>query len=159
MSDSGLPKRTVSEEDLERLARQREQSDSRYDEALTILDRALFGIPEFPHPPPPPDETQITPLNSRWDILRARPVERPGWRGRLARFVWGIVEPLATEQQAFNALLVDHVNRNIQAQRETAKSIDTTLVLLKEQLSTLYTFHFLLLQSLQRITPFVNSKD
>jgi SAM-dependent methyltransferase len=159
MSDPGLPKRTVSEEDLDRLARQREQSDSRYDEALTTLDRAFFVIPEFPHPPPPPDETQVTPLNARWEILRARPADRPGWRGRLARFVWGLVEPVATEQQAFNALVVDHINRNIHAQRETAKSIDTTIVLLKEQLSALFTFHSMLLQYLQRITPFVNSKD
>jgi SAM-dependent methyltransferase len=159
MSDPGLPKRTVSEEDLERLARQREQSDSRYDEALTTLDQTLFGLPDFPHPPPAPDETQVTPLNTRWDILRARPADRPGWRGRLARFVWGVVEPVATEQQAFNALLVDHINRNIDAQRETAKSIDTTIALLKEQLTALFTFHSMLLQYLQRITPFVNSKD
>ena len=73
MIDSGLPKRTVSEEDLERLKKQRETNDGRYDEALTRLDAALFSVPDLPHPPPAPDETQVTPINSRWEILRARP--------------------------------------------------------------------------------------
>lgn len=159
MSESGLPKRTVSEEDLERLKRQREQSDSRYDEALTRLDAALPGLPDFPHPPPAPDDTQVTPLNTRWDILRARPAAAPGWRGRLARFVWGVLEPVLAEQQAFNALLVDQVNRNIQPQREGVRAVDSTIAVLREQLAALATFHSTLMQYLQRITPFVNSKD
>lgn len=159
MSEDGLPKRTVSEQDLDRLKRQREQSDSRYDEALTALDAALYGIPEFPHPPPAPDETQVTPLNARWDIRRGRPADPPGWRGRLARLVWGLLDPVLLEQQAFNALVVDHINRNILQQRESVKAIDSTIIVLREQLAALVTFHSTLMQYLQRITPFVNSKD
>ncbi len=159
MNETGLPTRTVSEDDLSRLKRQREQSDSRYDEALTALDRALYGAPEFPHPPPGPDETQVTPLNSRWDILRARAAEPAGWRGRIARFVWGLVTPVLEQQQAFNSTLVDHINRNIHPQRETVKAIASTIAVLREQIAALVTFHSMLMQYLQRITPFVNSKD
>lgn len=159
MSLPPQPKRTVSEDDLDRLKDQREQSDSRYDEALTTLDGALWPLPEFPHPSPPPDEVQVTPLNERWEILRARPAARTGWRGRLARFIWALVEPALTEQQAFNATVVDHVNRNVHPQRETAKAIASTLATVQQQLELSSAFHSTLLQYLQRITPFVNSKD
>lgn len=153
------PKRTVFEDDLVRLRRQREQSDSRYDEALTELDKALWAPPDFPHPPPSLDETQVTPLNTRWDILRARPAMPGGWRGRLARVVWSIVEPLFAEQQAFNSAVVDHMNRNIPAQREVTKSIESTIWTLRQQVEQLCAFHSVLLQYLQRVTAFVNSKD
>ena len=52
MSDAHRVNRTITEADLERLKKQREDADSRYDEALTRLDGALSGIPELPHPPP-----------------------------------------------------------------------------------------------------------
>jgi SAM-dependent methyltransferase/uncharacterized protein YoxC len=154
-----MPKRTVTVADLDRLRDQREQSDSRYDEALTRLDEALYDLPAFPHAPPAPDEAQVTTLNTRWQILRVQPPQPTGWRGRLAQFIWGLVEPVLVEQQAFNATLVDHINRNVHPQRETVKSIDTMIALLREQLSCLIAFHSTLLQYLQRITPFVNSKD
>jgi len=159
VSAEDTPKRTVFELDLERLKRQREASDSRYDEALTRLDAAIYGIPEFPHPPPSPDETQVTPLNTRWDILAAKPAERPGWRGRLARFVWGVLEPVVTAQQSFNATLVDHINRSIHPHRESVNAIETTISVLRQQIELQATFHSTLMQYLQRITPFVNSKD
>ena len=153
------PKRTVLEDELSRHKQDREQSDSRYDEALTALDAALWQPPAFPHPPPSLDETQITPLNTRWDILRARPAAAAGWRARLARAVCEIVEPVFAEQQAFNSALVDHLNRNIHPQRETAKSIASTISTLQQQVERLCAFHSVLMQYLQRITPFVNSKD
>jgi SAM-dependent methyltransferase/uncharacterized protein YoxC len=153
------PERTILEEDLARLRRQRENSDSRYDESLTVLDQALWSPPDYPHPPPLPDETQVTPLNTRWEILRARPAMPGGWRGRLARVVWAMVEPLFAQQQAFNSALVDHMNRNIPPQREVAKSIASTIATLRQQVEQLCAFHSVLLQYLQRLTPFVNSKD
>jgi SAM-dependent methyltransferase/uncharacterized protein YoxC len=152
------PRRTVSEEELVQLRKQREQSDSRYDESLTTLDKALWTPPDFPHPPPFPDETQVTPLNTRWEILKARPPLPGGWRGRLARVVWAMVEPLFAQQQAFNATLVDHMNRNIPPDREVAKSIASTIATLRQQVEQICTFHSVLLQYLQRLTPFVNSK-
>ena len=153
------PKRTVLEDELSRRKRQREESDSRYDESLTALDAALWAPPAFPHAPPGPDEAQVTPLNTRWEILRAKGPEGTGWRGQLARIVWTLVEPMFVQQQAFNAALVDHVNRNIQPQREVARSVDTTISTLRQQVEQICTFQSVLLQYLQRITPFVNSKD
>jgi SAM-dependent methyltransferase len=153
------PKREVLEEDLARFRRLREEADTKYDEALTALDQAKWALPEFPHAPPAPDETQVTPLNSRWEILRARPAVPDGWRGRIGRLVWGLVEPIFAEQQAFNSALVDHVNRNIQPQREVSKSIDSTIATLRQQLERLYTFQSLLMHYLQLLTPFINAKD
>lgn len=153
------PKRTVLEDELSRRKQDREQSDSAYDDALTALNKALWGPPDFPHPPPAPDEAQVTPLNTHWDILRARPEPPAGWRGRLARVVWGLVEPVFTQQQAFNSVLVDHVNRNIQPQREAAKAIASTISTLREQVERVCAFNLILMHYLQRITPFVNAKD
>ena len=88
------PTRTVLEDELTRRKRQREESDSRYDEALTALDAALWPAPQFPHAPPGPDESQVTRFNLHWDILRVKPAAPAGWRGRVAQIVWELVEPL-----------------------------------------------------------------
>jgi SAM-dependent methyltransferase/phage shock protein A len=153
------PKREVLEEHLARFKRQREEADSKYDDALTALDRAKWTPPDYPHPPPAPDETQVTPLNTGWEILRTRPSPPSGWRGRLARFVWALVEPMLVAQQTFNSLLVDHMNRNIQPQRELARSIASAIATLQQQVERLYTFQSLHMHYLQGVTPFVNAKD
>jgi len=41
-----------------------------------------------------------------------------GWRGRLTALVWRLVGPALQQQLAFNAALVDHLNRNTAAHRE-----------------------------------------
>jgi SAM-dependent methyltransferase len=152
--------RTVSEEDLARLKREREEADRRYNEALSALDRARQFLPaEFPHPPPPPDEAQVTPLNERWKILSAQPAMPGGWRGRIVQLVWPLIEPVLAEQQAFNSALVDHVNRSIGPQREVAKSAESTLAVLRHQLAMLADFELLLLAFLQRLAPYVDTKD
>jgi hypothetical protein len=151
--------RSVSEDDLARLKRAREEADQRYNQALTALDAAVDELPDVPHPPPGPDETQITPLNTRWQILSARPVFPGGWRGRVASFMWGLVEPALAAQEAFNASLVDHVNRNLPAQRETAKSIASTVALLQQHLERLVYFQSRLIMYLQQMTPYLDTKD
>ena len=85
--------RSVSEEDLRRLKQERDAADRRYNEALSALDAAVQRLPDFPHPPPAPDETQVTPLNTRCEILAPQPPFPSGWRARLAAFVWRLVEP------------------------------------------------------------------
>jgi SAM-dependent methyltransferase len=151
--------RSVTEEDLRRLKQEREAADRRYNEALSELDAAVQRIPDFPHPPPAPDETQVTPLNTSWEILSARPAFASGWRGRLAAFVWRLLEPSLAQQQTFNAALVDHVNRNVPPQREVAKSIESTLALVRAQLEQLVQFQSRLILYLQQITPYVDTKD
>ena len=101
-----------SPDDLEALKAERAAADRAYNDALTRLDRAIQQLPaDFPQPPPVPDEHQVTPLNTLWKIdAAARP------RGLRRGFVAGVrraVAPLFEQQQAFNAAVVDHVNRNV----------------------------------------------
>src|SRR5258706_15375922 len=93
---------------LQRLKQEREEGDRIYNEAFTALDHALMRLPEFPHPPPPYDEHQITPLNTSWDIDAASAsaeasADGPlrGLKGRLASFVWRIVGPPLQKEAAF----------------------------------------------------------
>ncbi len=152
--------RSVSQADLSRLKEERDAADRRYNEALTALDAALPEVPpDFPHPPPAPDEYQVTPLNERWDILAAAPAVSGGWRGRVAAFVWRLVEPSLARQQAFNAALVDHVNRNIGPQREIPRAVESTIALVRRQLEAAVTFQSRLILCLQQITPYVDTKD
>jgi SAM-dependent methyltransferase len=141
---------------LQRLRDERDEADRRYNEALTALDRALLGAPEFPHPPPPYDEHQITPLNQAWD-LGAAPPAGGGLKGRLAAFVWRLVGPPLQKQTRFNSLLVDHLNRNVAAHREAQQAIDSIVSLLRGQVDDMVAFHSRLLMFLQQITPYVDT--
>ena len=153
--------RAISAEDLARLKIEREAADRRYNDALTALDHALTRVPEMPHAPPGPDEHQVTPLNQQWDVLRgSSPLEGlSGWRRRLASFVLSLVQPSLERQQAFNSLLVDHINRSIPVARETRLVIESTLTTLRDQLAALSTMQSHLVMFLQQITPYVDTKD
>ena len=152
-------KRTVSEEDLRRLKADRHAADKRYNDALTALDGAVQKLPEFPPSAASSDETQLPRLNTLWDILTARPPRPTGWRGRLAAFVWGLIEPVVAGQQAFNAALVDHINRNAALQRDVSKTMGSTIALLREQTELLIHFESQLVMYLQQITPYIDTKD
>ena len=151
--------RSVSEADLTRLKRERDEADRRYNDALTALDAALEKPPEFPHPPPPPDVAQLAALNTRWEVLKAAPALPSGVRGRFARFVWGLFEPVFSTQQAFNSALVDHVNRNLPGQRETEKAIASTIIVMRQQAEQLAHFQARLITYLQQVTSYVDTKD
>jgi len=146
------------EQVLQRLTQEREQADRLYNDAFTALDRALMREPEFPHPPPPYDEQQITPLNERWNALTPPPASG-GVKGRLAAFVWRIVAPTLERQHAFNSTLVDHLNRNVTAHREAQRAIDTTIAMLRGHLADLLAFQSRLVVYLQQITGYVDTKD
>jgi SAM-dependent methyltransferase len=150
--------RSVTAEDLARLKAEREAADARYNAALTAVDQALVRVPPLPHPPPGPDEHQITPLNESWEILREAP--RPnGWRGRLAGAIWRVIEPVASAQQRFNAVLVDHVNRNLARDREVSRAIESAIGLARANLEESIRFQSHLIVYLQTLTPFVDTKD
>lgn len=164
--------RTVSEADLARLKHERHEADRRYNEALTALDEAIqslpTGAPDDPDPlrrrktlvrPPAPDETQVTALNQRWEITHALPGPSGGWRGRVARLVLGIVRPALDQQQAFNAALVDHLNRNAAAQRAVPDAIGAVIDSVAEHAAHLAGLESRLVVFLQQVTPFVDSKD
>jgi len=145
-------------DDLAALKAERDAADRAYNEALTRLDRAIQQLPHtFPHPPPPPDEHQITPLNTLWKIDVARVPE--GLGGRVASAVRRIVAPLFEQQQAFNSAVVDHLNRNVPVGRETRASIDSTLTLLRDTIAELVNFQSVLVIYLQQITPYVDTRD
>ena len=151
--------RPLSEEDLRRLERERSEADRHYNEALTLLDAALQGEPALPPPPSPIDESFITPINERWRILPdAAPAER-GWRGRLARLVWRLVAPVFERQQHFNAALVEHLNRNIAGERAARQALGLTIAAVREHVSALVSFQSRLVQYLQQVTPYVDTKD
>ncbi|MEW6319591.1 MAG: class I SAM-dependent methyltransferase [Acidobacteriota bacterium] len=151
-------KRTIGEDDLSRLKRDREEADRQYNEALTGVDRAMCAAPEFPHPPPSPDESQVARINEGWDILAVKPALPRGWRGRVLSAVWDFLFPLFERQQAFNSTLVDHVNRNIVTHREVTKASASTIAVLRDHVSQVLVFQHRLVSYLQQITPFVDTK-
>jgi O-antigen chain-terminating methyltransferase len=165
--------RTVSEADLARLKRERHDADRRYNEALTALDAAVQALPTFAPDDPEalrhgrpsisrpvaPDETQVTPLNQRWEITRAMPPLPAGWRGRLARLAVAIVRPALEQQQAFNAALVDHINRNVAAERALPGTLAALIDVVRQQADHLVTFESRLIVFLQQLTPFADTKD
>lgn len=146
-----------SPDDLAALKAERAAADREYNDALTRLDRAIQQLPaDFPQPPPGPDEHQVTPLNTLWKI-DVPPA--PGIGGRFVSAIRRIVAPLFEQQQAFNAAVVDHINRNVPVARETRASIDSTLTVLRDTIAELVRFQSLLLVFLQQITPYVDTRD
>ena len=144
-------------DDLAALKAEREAADREYNAALTRLDRAVQQLPaNFPHPPPAPDERQVTPLNTLWKIDAPRP---GGFRGGFVAAVRRAVAPLFEQQQAFNSALVDHVNRNVPVAHQTRESIATTLTVLHDTIGELIRFQSFLVLFLQQITPYVDTRD
>ncbi|MGD9905687.1 MAG: class I SAM-dependent methyltransferase [Vicinamibacterales bacterium] len=153
------PVRTVTPADLTRLKADRDAADARYNAALTALDAAIQRLPPLPHPPPGPDEHQVTPLNQTWDVLAAAPPPGGGWRGRLARAVWQVIAPALGSQQRFNAALVDHVNRSVPRERAVTQAIDAVIGLVRAHIEETIRFQSQLVVYLQSLTPYVDTKD
>ena len=157
----GRPGRTLalpkSPDDLEALKAERAAADRKYNDALTRLDGAIQRLPaDFPQPPPVPDEHQVTPLNTLWKI--DAPSSR-GAAGPIVAAIRRVVAPLFEQQQAFNAAIVDHINREVPVARETRASIDSTLTVLHDTIAELVRFQSLLVEFLQQVTPFVDTRD
>jgi hypothetical protein len=149
-----------AEDDIERRRLEREAADRAYNAALTALDQALPRLPELPQPPVAYDESQLPGLNERWRIVAGDPgAGLTGWRRRAALAIWRLVGPLFDRQQAFNATLVDHLNRNVAAHRASRSAIESTLGVMRGELEKLETFHTRLILYLQSITLFVDTKD
>ena len=143
-----------------RLERERLEADRLYNEALTALDRALQQAPRLPPPPPRYDDRNVTPLNQSWDILPGGPppIDR-SFKGRLRGFVWRLLGPPLETQRRFNAVLVDHINRNVTAHQDTQQAIEAVLDVARREFDALVRFESLLIQYLQTITLYVDTKD
>ncbi len=145
-----------------RLARERHDADRLYNEALTRLDRALAAAMRVPEVPPPYDRSLLDDINAkaRWDILPSgAPAPAGGWRGWLTAFVWRLVGPALEQQRALNAAMVDHLNRNAAGHAATHRALADLVVAVGAQAEARASFDSRLIQFLQQITAFVESKD
>jgi hypothetical protein len=143
-----------SPDDLEALKEERAAADRAYNDALTRLDRAIQQLPlDFPQPPPVPDEHQVTPLNTLWKI------DLPHDGIRTLSPIRRLIGPLFEQQQAFNAAVVDHVNRSVPVARDTLASIESALTVLHDTIAELVRFQSLLVEFLQQVTPYVDTRD
>jgi len=144
--------------DLERLRHEREDAHRAYNDALTALDGAIRKLRDMPPPPSPYDESQLAVLNQQWDLSQVAPAGG-GLAGRLRAILWKLIAPLTQQQQAFNATVVNHLNRNVAMHRETAQAIAATLAVCREELEGLANFETKLILYAQQITPYVDTKD
>ena len=142
---------------LRRLEQERAEADRQYNEALTAFDRALGRDAILPQPPSEYDEQQIPTLNETWNILPAPPAGG-GVTGRLTAFVWRTVAPFFERQLTFNSRLVQHSNRNVRAHREAQHAAGALIAALRAHIDRQAAIEASLVQVLQRITPFVDTK-
>jgi SAM-dependent methyltransferase len=147
------------DETLRRLARERDEADRRYNEALTALDRAQPPVVEFPSPAPGADDSQLGALNHDWAIIPGPPPPAGGWRGRLSGFIWRIIAPYLERQLTFNSRLVDHLNRQVVAARDAHRRAEETTAILRERSAQLAEFHATMMRYLQQITAYVDTRD
>ena len=155
-----MDRERTAEDLFERLDRERQAADRQYNDALTALDRALTGRPELPSPPVFHDVTQVERLNHGWQILPgAGPAADRSFKGRLRGFIWRVLGPTLEAQQRFNAALVDHVNRNVSAAEEAARAAAAVVDATRRELEAFVRFEWLLLQFLQTVTAYVDTKD
>ena len=151
--------RPVSSSDLARLEQERSDADEAYNRALSALDRAVPGAPAIPGAPAP-DDHQISRLNEIWKVVPDHPVPPPrGVRTRLAGFVWRLVAPYFERQQAFNAALVDHVNRSMTVARDSSAAMAALSDSLRDYVDAVGRFHSHLIVYLQQVTLYVDTKD
>lgn len=145
---------------VSRLAAERAEAHRRYNEALTALDRAIQALPEFPAPPPPYDEQQLPVIN---EALRSIPAGQPArpswWHKTIVDSTWRVIGPMFERQAAFNAALVDHLNRNAVAHREVSAALAAALPATRTGFESLIRFESLLVQFLQQITPLADAGD
>jgi len=145
---------------LARLDRERLDADRLYHDALTALDQALQTVPALPQAPPPYDASRLPDVNAAWQTLpQGAPVFDSSWKGRLGRFIWRLVGPALESQQQFNSAVADHLNRNVAVHEQTSVALAALVGTAREQLQALVRFESLLIQYLQTITVYVDSKD
>ena len=155
-----MASRIGDDDEIARLKRAREAADRAYNDALTLVDRALAPRPDLPRPPRAFDQRQLHAVNEAWRIAPdAGRFAGTGWKRRLLAWAWGFVGPVVERQQHFNGLLVDHLNRTAPAAAEGQQALAATLTALGEYAAALETFQSRLVQYVQQITPFVDTKD
>lgn len=148
------------EDRLARLDRERVAADEAYNAALTALDRAIEAVPALPAPPPAFDTSKLPELNRTWDLLPggAPPIDRTP-KGRLRGFIWRLVGPALDTQRRFNAALVEHLNREVDTRDAAQRALEAMTAYLSERAHALARFQSHLIQYLQTVTLYVDTKD
>jgi O-antigen chain-terminating methyltransferase len=144
---------------LERLERERQEADRRYNDALTAVDQALPAGAPLSVSAPPADTGQLAALNDAWRIIAADPPIDRSLKGRLRGLVWRLVGPMLGNQQRFNSILVDHLNRTAGSLEAARTANDARAAALHDRVEALVHFQSRLLQYLQTITWYVDTKD
>ena len=129
---------------LNRLLTERREAHRRYNEALTLVDRAIHAVPDLPKAPAGYDETLLPRINETWKILSDG--DKPADAASLFQ-----------KQMAFNAAVVEHLNRNVAAHREAHHALERALPALRDAFDSLTRFESLLVQFLQTITPLADT--
>ncbi len=160
MSDSA----SRVEDLVNRLERERLEADRLYNEALTALDGAILPMPAAVETSLPLyDSGRLGDLNASWNVLPADGVPADGadsWlKRRLRTFIWRLVGPPLETQKRFNAALIDHLNRNAEAHQTRARALQGLVDSSRRELAALARFESLLVQYLQTITVYVDSRD
>jgi 2-polyprenyl-3-methyl-5-hydroxy-6-metoxy-1,4-benzoquinol methylase len=144
-----------------RLDRERQAADRLYNDALTALDRAIGERPERAGLAAPPlqDAARLEQLNLAWKITpQGESAADRSIKGRLRGFIWSVVAPTAGAQERFNAALVDHLNRNAAAQAQAERAAAALVDAARRDLDAIARFEWLLLQYLQTVTGYVDTK-
>jgi 2-polyprenyl-3-methyl-5-hydroxy-6-metoxy-1,4-benzoquinol methylase len=145
---------------LTRLDRERREADRRYNDALTVLDRAVQPAPRLPPAPSSVDTSRLSDLNQSWNILPGgSPDIDRSFKGRLRGLIWRLVGPPLEAQRQFNALAVEHLNRNARVHDDVSKVLAALIEACRQELDGLAAFESLLVQYLQTVTAYVDTKD
>ena len=145
---------------IARLERERLAADRIYNDALTALDGAASTPPVLPAPPTAADRTRLATVNDRSQILPAgAPAIDRSLKGRLAGFIWRLVGPPLQRQAEFNAAVAEHFNRSADAHERWSEAAVRLREAIQAELQAVARFQSLLLQYLQTITAYVDTKD
>jgi O-antigen chain-terminating methyltransferase len=78
---------------------------------------------------------------------------------KLTGLIWRVVGPYLQRQQTFNSILIDHLNRNADAQKAAHHRRMESVAALRAHLDALNVFHSRMMLYLQQITAYVDTKD
>ena len=142
---------------LARLEREREEADRLYNEALTAVDRAVQTPPVLPDAPKPLDASRpvfggVGATNEVQGALKAA-------LGGIRAVLWRILGSPPGMEQRFQVALAQHANWNAVAQVELRQTVAALLETARSELNALARFESLLVQYLQTITLYVDTKD
>ena len=139
---------------LARLEREREAADRAYNDALTALDRALPATPDFPDLPASFDPA----LQSRPLVETAAPAPAPR-APRLRSLLWRLLGSAPDRDRAIHRALSDDLARTTAALDALQRTVGTVIDVARRQFDARVRFESLLVQYLQTITLYVDTKD